>query len=121
MHARPNDNIIFEDSNSESRANDILSGSTLPPFPRLNLKEALRMSPDELNSLMYDDGPRGYVYDKPETPFEETPKDTNNNNAFEGYFYDKPSNPMVLPTTTTTTEEPDIDLPDGSARILRRR
>lgn len=80
------------------------------------------MSPDELNSLMYDDGPRGYVYDKPETPFEETPKDTNNNNAFEGYYYDKPSNPMVLPTTTTTTtEEPDIDLPDGAARILRRR
>lgn len=56
----------------------------------------------------------GYVYEKPETPF-------------EGYFYERPKVPMTLPTTspssTTETvsskeEETIVDLPDGAARIL---
>lgn len=126
MQSRPNDNIIFEDSNS-APVKEPSNESTLPPFPKLlfELRSGLNMRPEEFNSLMFDDGP-GYVYDKPETPFED-PKETDNN-PFEGYFYDRPQNPMILPspstttTTTTTTEEAmDIDLPDGAARILKRR
>lgn len=76
------------------------------------------MRPEELNSLMLSDD-TGYVYDRPETPFEEPEP---NRNEFEGYFYDRPKNPMILPTPLTTTTEADdeiIDLPDGAARILK--
>lgn len=116
MSARPatNDNIIFEDNS----APDIPS-STLPPFPTLSSRfSPLGMRPEELNSLMLSDD-TGYVYDRPETPFEEPEP---NRNEFEGYFYDRPKNPMILPTPLTTTTEADdeiIDLPDGAARILK--
>lgn len=125
--ARPNDNIIFEESNAVKdpippfpKLLPQESSSTLPPFPTLDSR---LIRPEELNALMIDGG-QGYVYDKPEIPFEPQPKDSNNN--FEGYFYDRPKNPMtLLPTTatSTTTEETnvEIDLPDGAARILRRR
>lgn len=153
--ARPNDNIIFEDSVNSAKD---LPESTLPPFPKSELQDgpssssplptfptlppfptlsriALGMRPDELNSLMYDVS-GGYVYNKPDIPFE-TDKETESND-FEGYFYDRPKNPMTFPTynkassttttpegvfpiSSTTTEEPIQDLPDGVARILRRR
>lgn len=112
--ARPNDNLIVEDNLASRLDGDNAdqlssSSSTLPPFPTLSLRDfTLGMRPEELNSLIEDEG---YVYKKPDTPF-------------EGYFYDRPANPMTFPppttasTTTTTTTEKIFELPDGSARIL---
>lgn len=118
VFARPaaDDNIIFEDN----IASVPIASTTLPPFPTLSPRFSLGMRPEELNSLMLLNEESGYVYNRPETPFEEP-----NRNEFEGYFYDRPKNPMILPTSSTTTrttteaEEEIIDLPDGAARILK--
>lgn len=116
MLARPaTEEIIFQDNSAAVK--EAVSSTTLPPFPTL---PRLSLKPEELNALMLEDvNPGGYVYNRPDTPFDES------QDKFAGYVYDRPKNPMTLPTSTSTTvstpttEEEIIDLPDGVARILR--